>query len=85
MRLVEEPNQNWDNRGHFFKAAAEAMRRILVENTRRKKSLKRGGGRLKVELNEAILLAPQDIPPDDLLELDDALDKLANQDKTIVN
>ena len=57
------------------------MRRILVENARRKKSLKRGGDRQRVKLDESILIAPQEIRPDDLLALDDALDKLSDEDK----
>jgi len=80
IRLVEGAEQNWNSRGHFFKAAAEAMRRILVDNARRKKSLKHGGNRQRVELSDSILLATQEICPDDLLTLNDALDKLSNED-----
>jgi len=80
LRLVGPEAQSWDNKGHFFKAAAEAMRRILIENARRKKSLKRGGDKQRVELNESMLVAPEDIRPDDLLALDEALEKLANKD-----
>ena len=54
IRLVEAREQNWNSRGHFFRAAAEAMRRILVENARRKKSLKRGGDRQRVEIPAAL-------------------------------
>lgn len=72
------PGQQWDSRGHFFAAAAEAMRRILVESARRKKRLKHGGGLVRVELEDADL-APH-LQPDDLLALDDALDELAKQD-----
>src|SRR2546421_2644995 len=76
LRLVDvEKAQHWDSRGHFFAAAAEAMRRILVENARRKGSLKRGGGRRPEELPESELLAPK--PSDDLLALDEALTQLA--------
>ncbi len=53
LRLVGADNPNWNSRGHFYMAAAEAMRRILVENARRKKSLKYGGGRKRVNLDEA--------------------------------
>src|SRR5512142_2522229 len=53
LRLVGSEPQSWENRGHFFAAAAEAMRRILVENARRKKRLKRGGNREKTDLTEA--------------------------------
>jgi len=80
IRLVEGTEQNWNSRGHFFKAAAEAMRRILVENARRKKSLKHGGNRQRVEFGDSILLATQEICADDLLTLNDALDKLSNED-----
>jgi len=80
IRLVEARDQNWNSRGHFFRAAAEAMRRILVENARRRSSLKRGGDRQRVEFGDSILLATQEISPDDLLELNDALIKLARED-----
>src|SRR5205823_4105814 len=68
----------WGSRGHFYVAAAEAMRRILVENARRKRSLKRGGGLTREELVEAELAAPE--PREDLLALDEALDRLAAKD-----
>jgi RNA polymerase sigma factor (TIGR02999 family) len=82
LRLVGAQSQKWDSRGHFFKAAAEAMRRILIENARRKKSLRRGGDRKRVELDEAILVTPQEIAPEDLLAFDEALEKLAAKDRT---
>jgi RNA polymerase sigma factor (TIGR02999 family) len=79
LRLVGKENeQHWDSRGHFFAAAAEAMRRILVENVRRKRSLKRGGSRAREEFDEVQLAAPE--PAEDLLALDEALDKLASKD-----
>ena len=81
IRLVGAEDQRWDNRGHFFKAAAEAMRRILIENARRKGSLKRGGDKQQVELDESIVVAPEDVGPDDLLALDEALEKLAAKDR----
>jgi RNA polymerase sigma factor (TIGR02999 family) len=80
LRLVgpgDEPR--WQSRGHFYAAAAEAMRRILVENARRKRSLKRGGSLARQELPEADLAAPE--PREDLLALDEALDRLAAEDK----
>ena len=80
LRLVEAKEQSWNSRGHFFKAAAEAMRRILVENARRKKSLKHGAGRQRVELGDSVLLATHEISLDDLLALNDALDKLSQTD-----
>lgn len=81
LRLVGpgEDEPSWDNRGHFFAAAAEAMRRILVEAARRKKRLKRGGDQARQELDEADIAAPE--PREDLLALDEALDKLATADK----
>ncbi len=83
VRLVgEAPPRNWDSRGHFFAAAAQAMRRILIENARRKKSRKSGGDRKKVELNEAVLIPQDESQADELIGLNDALDKLAEQDKT---
>jgi RNA polymerase sigma factor (TIGR02999 family) len=80
LRLVGDHNQgqHWDGRGHFFAAAAEAMRRILVENARRKHSLKRGGERVRVELDALLSTAPE--PAEDLLALNEALDRLAAQD-----
>jgi RNA polymerase sigma factor (TIGR02999 family) len=79
LRLVGKGDeQRWDSRGHFFAAAAEAMRRILVESVRRKRSLKRGGGRARQELDELQLAAPE--PVEDLLALDEALDRLASRD-----
>jgi RNA polymerase sigma factor (TIGR02999 family) len=79
MRLVGgDTARQWDGRGHFFAAAAEAMRRILVENVRRKRSLKRGGDRARQEFDEAQLVAAE--PCEDLLALDEALDRLAEKD-----
>jgi RNA polymerase sigma factor (TIGR02999 family) len=70
-----EAGQPWDNRGHFFAAAAEAMRRLLVHNAERKRSLKRGGKRQRVDLSE---IEPAIRPPeDDLLALNEALEELA--------
>jgi RNA polymerase sigma factor (TIGR02999 family) len=80
LRLVAvETEQHWNSRGHFFAAAAEAMRRILVEQARQKQSVK-GGGRLKrVEMNDVQVTAPQ--KKIDLIALDEALHKLARHDK----
>lgn len=78
IRLAASERQNWENRGHFFAAAAEAMRRILVDHARRKQSLKRGGKVEHAEFNEAsIVLAA---PADELLAVHEALDELARQD-----
>jgi RNA polymerase sigma factor (TIGR02999 family) len=80
LRLVDvEHQQRWNSRGHFFTAAAEAMRRILVENARRKHSLKRGGGMEQVELNNEAEIAAGEAP-EDLIFLNDALDRLAAKD-----
>jgi RNA polymerase sigma factor (TIGR02999 family) len=77
LRLVDrEKVQRWDSRGHFFAAAAEAMRRILVENARRKRRLKRGGEMRRVELPDV----PTAAEPEDLLALDEALTRLAAED-----
>jgi RNA polymerase sigma factor (TIGR02999 family) len=79
VRLVDkEVQQRWDNRGHFFAAAAEAMRRILVENARRKRSLKRGGSFSRQDFEEAQLAAPE--PCEDLVALDEALNRLDEKD-----
>ncbi len=79
IRLVGSEDQNWNSRGHFFAAAAEAMRRILIDNARRKKSLKRGGDRKRIDLDKAELAI--DGPSDDLIALDEALEKLSRKDK----
>jgi RNA polymerase sigma factor (TIGR02999 family) len=71
-------NQRWDHRGHFFAAAAEAMRRILVENARRKRSPKHGGGLVRQDLDHIQLAAPELCK--DLVALDEALNRLAEKD-----
>jgi RNA polymerase sigma factor (TIGR02999 family) len=79
IRLVDvEQAQHWDSRGHFFAAAAEAMRRILIENARRKTSVKAGGAMRRIELTD--FPAEFHPAPDDLLALDDALSKLERDD-----
>jgi RNA polymerase sigma factor (TIGR02999 family) len=78
VRLVDcEQPQRWDSRGHFFAAAAEAMRRILIENARRKASLKRGGGYVRRVLIEDQIAGSAENRHEDLLALDEALTKLA--------
>jgi len=75
LRLVDvKQAQQWNSRGHFFAAAAEAMRRILVEQARRKRRVKHGGDRRRVDLEEALSVAE---PGDNLLSLDEALSRLA--------
>lgn len=79
VRLVDvEKAQYWDSRGHFFAAAAEAMRRILIEQSRRKRTLRRGGAFVRIELEEPA--EPRTADPDELLALDEALTKLAAVD-----
>jgi RNA polymerase sigma factor (TIGR02999 family) len=70
--------QHWDSRGHFFAAAAEAMRRILVESARRKQRLKHGGNCVRIHMDESSL--PEKSRTDDLLALDEALDRLEEHD-----
>jgi RNA polymerase sigma factor (TIGR02999 family) len=79
LRLVDvEQAQQWNSRRHFFAAAAEAMRRILIESARRKKADKRGGQRTRISLDrvDAVAVAP----PDELLALDEALQRLGHHD-----
>ena len=79
LRLVDgRPAQHWDSRGHFFAAASEAMRRILIEIARRKSSAKRGGGKARLALEQVELGVLEDSY--ELLELDEALTKLAQTD-----
>jgi RNA polymerase sigma factor (TIGR02999 family) len=78
LRLVGGGERAWDSRGHFFAAAAEAMRRIVVESARRKNRLKHGGGHERVEIELAQL--PTRLPPDDLIALDEALARLEQLD-----
>ena len=79
LRLVGPGQaQQWDGRGHFFAAAAEAMRRILVESARRKKRLKHGGQLERVDVDAVDIPSP--MPDNELLALDEALDRLARVD-----
>jgi RNA polymerase sigma factor (TIGR02999 family) len=78
LRLVGEPDAPWNSRGHFIAAAAEAMRRILVENARRKKTEKRGGRCQRIDLSQAEPLDQAD--PGALLDLDELLTRLAGED-----
>jgi len=82
LRLMDgEKASNWDSRGHFFAAAAEAMRRILIDQARRKHSRKRGGSLRRVELDEgALLVTSEDAVADDLLALDEALQQFESED-----
>ena len=78
MRLVGDVRTDWQGRAHFFSAAAEGMRRILVERARAKGRLKRGGDRERIDLDDANFTAKED--PVDLLDLDEALSRLADED-----
>jgi RNA polymerase sigma factor (TIGR02999 family) len=78
LRLDGSSEQKWNGRGHFFGAAAEAMRRILIENARRKRALRHGGGQERVDLANLELAA--DPNEDQLLEISEALDELAGLD-----
>ena len=81
LRLVGGDQKAWPSRAYFFAAAAEAMRRILVEHARRKQSLKRGGEFVREELTDSALILSA--PPDELLAVNDALEKLAKEDKPV--
>jgi RNA polymerase sigma factor (TIGR02999 family) len=84
LRLVDvESARHWNSRGHFFAAAAEAMRRILVEQARRKMALKRGGQADRQELHESWIAAPE--PDEELLAVHDALDQLEATDPVAAN
>jgi len=80
LRLVGDPEAQWANRRHFFAAAAEAMRRILIERARRHARLKRGGGRERLSLNDNDTPAPAAAEAVDLLALDEALERLEQID-----
>ncbi len=83
LRIAGGDDQpHWDNRGHFFAAASKAMRRILVENARRKKRIKHGGAMERREFDEAEILAPE--IHEDLISLDAALDRLSEVDPEAV-
>lgn len=78
LRLGGDSQSNWENRAHFLGAAAEAMRRILVENARRKQRLKRGGGNQRVDLDESALEVP--VEDEKVLQVHEALETLAAED-----
>lgn len=82
IRLVGLEKHSWQSKGHFFMAAAEAMKRVLVDYARQKKSLKRGGGHERVPL-DGISVHQDKLPlSDDLVDLDEALEKLSKVDRT---
>ena len=78
LRLVGDGDRNWQNRAHFFGAAAEAMRRILIENARRKSRLKHGGDQVRLDLDQLELAATT--PDEKILLIDEALEKLRMED-----
>jgi RNA polymerase sigma factor (TIGR02999 family) len=79
LRLVDSKSApNWNSRGHFFAAAAEAMRRILINRARDKKRQKRGGRHERIDLDQVVIAL--DAPAEELLELDEAVNELANRD-----
>ena len=78
LQLAGNGAQTWQNRGHFFAAAAEAMRRILITNARRKSAMKRGGGQIRVPLDELEILATT--PDDHVMLIEEALQWLEAQD-----
>ena len=80
IRLVGSANPGWDSRGHFFAAAAEAMRRILVNRARDKRRLKRGGGKRRVDLDFESAAIHLDRPDEDIEALDEALERLERED-----
>ncbi len=79
LRVTGGRTQAWDGRGHFFGAAAEAMRRILIENARRKKALRHGAGQARLDSAEIEIIAPA--PDDQMLAVDEALNRFAALDK----
>ena len=83
IRLVGEEAQNWENRRHFFLAASEAMRRILIDNARRKKSQRHGGHQQRIDF-DYITAADKNLPGD-LIELDEALTKLTEQEPEVAD
>jgi RNA polymerase sigma factor (TIGR02999 family) len=78
LRLIGSETPSWNGRGHFFSAAAEGMRRILIENARRKRAAKYGGDLERIDLDGIDL--PEDGTSDDILAVDEALEKLAAED-----
>lgn len=79
LRISRDSGGKWNSRGHFFAAAAEAMRRILIENARRKKAVRNGGGLERMNVQELEFAAA--VPDDELMAVHDALEKFASRDK----
>jgi len=85
LRLLGSEDGGWDNRGHFFKAAAEAMRRILIEKARSKRTRRRGGEVERIDLEVEDLPVESYFEVDDLIALDEALTRLAGEDEVIAD
>lgn len=84
LRLLASPQGfHWDSKGHFFAAAAEAMRRILIEHARRRNSDKRGGGFKRVDLSQCDLDHRSELTLDEILALDDAVQNLEQEDQEV--
>jgi len=79
MKMAGDRNPPWDDRGHFFRAVAEAMRRILIDHARTRTRTKRGGGAVRVELQETDRVTGADPDPETVLALDEAICRLAEQ------
>jgi RNA polymerase sigma factor (TIGR02999 family) len=79
LRLIGDENVKWDGRAHFFGAAAEAMRRILIDNARRKHALRRGGDRQRLDIDQIEIAAP--VKEQELLAMDEALNRFAALDR----
>jgi len=79
LRLLGDEQACWENRGHFFAAAAESMRRILIDRARRKQRIRHGGERRRVQLQDIHLV--YELPSDDLMALDEALERLEAEDR----
>src|SRR5256884_6004412 len=78
LRLADQTNPNWQSRAHFFAVAARAMRQILVSYARSNRAQKRGGGAARIELDEAVILSPEQSK--EIVDLDEALERLATLD-----
>src|SRR5436309_1491506 len=78
LRLADQTNPNWQSRAHFFAVAARAMRQILVSYARSNRAQKRGGGAVRIELDEAVILSPEQSK--EIVDLDEALERLATLD-----
>ena len=85
LRLVSTEQQTWQNRSHFFAAAAEAMRRILIDRARRRRALRHGGGQHRLEMDAHALEIAAAAEDDQLLAVNEALDKLAAHDPQSAN